>query len=318
MATVLALVSRLAPDQQAAIAADHPALELRDLSERRDELVDQGDAVEVVYGMVRPHELAALTGLRWVQASWAGVENLLYPAMIEREIVITNVRGQRATAMAEHAVAGLLHMLRDFPAHAAAQRAGEWRSEAQARLLCDSHVAVLGTGGIGRAVITRLQALGARVTGVSRSGAPVAGCDRVVAASGLATELPDIDHVVVTVPATADTTGLVDGAFLDALRSGAIVVNVSRGAVVVEADLLDRLDRGRVAGAVLDVTHPEPPPPGSPLYAHPRILLTGHRSGQPRQDPGTGGGDVLRHNLACWLRGDRDAMRNVVDPTAGY
>nr|MDA3962686.1 NAD(P)-dependent oxidoreductase [Planctomycetota bacterium] len=198
--TTLALVSATSPEQRNALTTAYPQLHLLDCHHDRPRLAREGAEVAIVYGMVRPEELPALPKLGWIQATWAGIENLLYPAMRSREVIITNLRGQHATAMAEHAIAGLLHMLRDFPARSAAQAAGSWRCQAQVRLLADSHVLVLGTGGVGRAVIDRLLPWGARVTALNRRGDTLPGATTVTP-EHLAQVLPSVDHVISTIPA---------------------------------------------------------------------------------------------------------------------
>ncbi len=315
---VIALVSRLTDprklDQLRAIA---PEAGFRHFHDDRDGLATRGADAQIVYGNVRPHELSALTKLRWVHATWAGVENLLYPEMAASEVVITNCRGQSAVSMSEHALAGLLYLARDLPAHVAADRAGLWKRPVQPRHLAGSRALVLGAGAVGRVLIPKLHALEVEVVAVNTTGRPVDGAAKTMTLDGVADELSTIDHVIVLLPATPHTRHTVDAAFFGRLKPGATLVNISRGSIVDESALLEALDAGQVHGAVLDVTDPEPPADDHPLYGHPRALLTGHRSWMPTPD-GVEAFGVFAHNLRCYVEGRADEMINVVDKPMGY
>ena len=312
----IALVSRLGPTERERLEAIEQ-VRLLDFTEDRDGLARQGDEVEVVYGNVREHELAALPNLRWVHATWSGIENLMYPAMRASRVIITNTRGQVAEPMAEHGLAGLMYLARDLPTWVAASRNRTWRADARASLLAGATVAVLGTGAIAAVLIPRLAALGANVWGVNSDGRPVAGCSACFTMDGLRPRLGEVDHIVILLPTMPATRKVIDRDFLASLKAGAGVVNLSRGAVLDEAALVEQIDAGQLRGAVLDVTDPEPPTEDSPLYAHDRILLTGHRSWQPPPANGMAF-EVFEHNLRAMLAGRPGEMINVVDRARGY
>jgi len=176
---------------------------------------------------------------------------------------------------------------------------------------------VFGAGSIAAAPIPRLVALGMRGVAVKRGGAPVAGAEVTVAADRVAEVLPGCRDLVLLAPGTPETAGVIDRTFLARLQGGGILVNVSRGSLLVEADLRAALDAGELAGACLDVTDPEPPPEDSPLWNDPRILLTGHcaaMGGMREVEPF----DVFRRNFQRWLAGDRAGMIDLVDKRRGY
>jgi len=292
-------------------------VELLDFSHDRDALATRGGEVEIVYGNVRPHEFDALTQLRWVHATWSGIENLLYPKMVESEVIITNTRGQVAEPMAEHGLAGLLYLSRDFPEWVVASREGRWRSEAKGALLGGSTVAVLGTGAIAKVLIPKLTALGVKVWGVNSDGRDFEGCAECFTMDSIRPRLGEVDHIVILLASTPTTHKRIDHDFLAGLKPGAGVVNLSRGKVLDHEALLKLIDAGHLRGAVLDVTDPEPPTDDSPLFGHPRVLLTGHRSWQPGGN-GEVALDVFTANLRAYIDGRLGEMVNVVDKARGY
>jgi len=316
--SLIALVSRLTdPAKLEQIRQIAPEARIEHFHDDREGLTSRGADAEIVYGRVRPHELPALPHLRWVHATWAGVENLLYPEMVESNVIVTNTRGQCAVSMSEHVLAGLLYLARDLPGHVEADRAGQWRRDVNARWLRSSRAMVLGAGSIGGVLIPMLTALGVEVVAVNSTGRAVEGAAATMTLRDAHSHLGEIDHVIVLLPATAHTQHVVDRAFLDALKPGASLVNVSRGAVVDENALLEAIDSGQLCGAVLDVTDPEPPDEASPLFSHPRVLLTGHSSGGPAA-PDHEAFNVFTDNLQCYVEGRLDDMRNIVDKRMGY
>ena len=218
-------------------------------------------------------ELDALPQLRVVQLLTAGVDTWL--GRVPVHVTLCNARGVHTGATAEWAVTAILSYLRNFPYFARAQAHGEWAYR-QTDELAGKHVLVVGAGAIGEAVAARLEPFEVSLTLVARERRRgVYGVDE------LPLLLPEADVVVVIVPLTATTTGLVGAAFLAAMKDGALLVNAARGPVVDTAALTAELASGRL-GAALDVTDPEPLPGGSPLWELPNLLLTPHVAGSVR------------------------------------
>ncbi len=214
--------------------------------------------------------LADLPRLRLVQTLTAGYEDVR--PYLPDGVALANAAGVHDASTAELAVALALAALRRLPEHVRSQEAGEWRP-VFGRSLADRRVLLIGYGGVGRAVARRLAGFEVELTPVaSRARDGVRGVD----------ELPQLlgahDVVILTVPLTDATRGMVDRAFLAALPDGALVVNVARGAVVDSDALLTELATGRLTAAV-DVIDPEPLPPGHPLWAEPGLLMTPHVGG---------------------------------------
>jgi phosphoglycerate dehydrogenase-like enzyme len=214
--------------------------------------------------------LADLPELRLVQTLTAGYEDVL--PYLPDGVALANAAGVHDASTAELAVGLMIAALRGLPAHVRSQAAGRWQPSF-GRSLADRRVLLIGFGGVGQAVQRRLQGFEVEVTPVaSRARDGVRGIDE------LAELLPEHDVVVLTVPLTDATRGLVDASFLARLPDGSLVVNVARGAVVDTDALLGEVRSGRIAAAV-DVVDPEPLPPGHPLWSEPGFLLTPHVGG---------------------------------------
>ncbi len=218
----------------------------------------------------RPIEVIAdMPRLRVVQTLTAGVDEFL---PIRDGVTLCNAAGVHDAATSELAVGLMIAAQRDFPGMFEGQRRGVWTQQ-MTTSLADQRILVVGAGSIARALQRRLGGFECAVTLVGRSAR-----DGVRASDELPALLPESDIVVLLVPLTDETRGLVDREFLAAMPDGGLLVNVARGAVVVTADLLAELRTGRLRAA-LDVTDPEPLPPAHPLWSAPGVILSHHRGG---------------------------------------
>jgi phosphoglycerate dehydrogenase-like enzyme len=275
------------------------------------------------YGMPRPLFRAGRQ-LRWTHTASAGVASLLFPEMLASDVVVTNSAGVYGPPIAEHVLAGVMYFLRAFDLAGVQQRIGRWApdlfatDEARVREVSECRVLIVGTGGIGREVALRFSALGARVTGVRHmpaKGTPT-GFHRVVGPDRLDDELAAADVLVLAAPLTAETRTLLTAARLGRLPEGAIVCNVSRGALVDEPALEGAITNGRLRGAVLDVFAREPLASESPLWHLPRVLHTPHVAGV---SPGRFWERLTTLFFENWSRyRNGEPMRNLVDKQAGY
>lgn len=238
-------------------------------------LPEGAEEVEVwVPPLLRVEGVAGLLGrmsrLRLLQTVTAGVD--AYRPHLPEGVVLCNARGVHDAGTAEWAVGAMIAVLREFPGFAAAQRAGEWTYH-HTGVLADSTVLIVGYGSIGRALEARLEGFEVDVLRVARTAREnVHGMDEL---SGL---LPLADVVVLLVPSTPETTGMVDAGFLAAMKDGALLVNAARGGVVDTGALVAELRAGRLSAA-LDVTDPEPLPAGHPLWTAPGVFITPHVAG---------------------------------------
>lgn len=253
--------------------------------------------------------------VRWVQLTYAGIEPFFRSGLIDGSRLWSNASGVYADNVAEYAVGALLVGLRQF--HASA-RAESWQKDdldPRARTLHGSTVAIVGCGGIGRAMIPRLRAFGANVVAVNRSGRPVDGATVTLPAERTGEVWTMADHFVIAAPATADTDRLVGAAALEAMPRTAWLVNVARGNLVDTDALVEALRTDTIAGAVLDVTEPEPLPDGHPLWTLDNAVITPHIANTRSRLTETFA-PTLQENVRRFVAGEELLAR--VEPSAGY
>jgi phosphoglycerate dehydrogenase-like enzyme len=251
--------------------------------------------------------LAGLPSLRVVQTLSAGYENVL--PHVPAGVTLATAAGVHDASTAELAVGLAIGALRGFPDFVRAAERGAWAGGTRPAL-ADRRVLLVGTGGIGSAVAARLAPFEVEVTRVgTRSRDDEHG--HVHAADELPDLLPRHEVVVLATPLTEETRGMVDAAFLAAMPDGALLVNVSRGPVVVTADLVTELQAGRLLAA-LDVTDPEPLPPEHPLWRAPNVLVSPHVGGDSTAFPPRARA-LLKDQLERFATGR--PLRNVVNPS---
>jgi len=219
------------------------------------------------FGVGNAKATPALSGLKVIQLMSAGLNR--WDEFVPEGVTLCNASGVHASTTAELAVAGVLSLLRELPYFADQQRAARW-SQKQAGTLHQRRVLIIGAGAIGTRAKVALEALGGDVTMLARTRRP-----GVYVLADLPELLPTMRVVILCVPETPSTLGLVDAAFLAALPDDSIVVNIARGSIVVTDDLINELNTGRIR-ALLDVFDDEPLPAGHPLWTTPNVLLTPH------------------------------------------
>ncbi|MCU0976499.1 MAG: D-2-hydroxyacid dehydrogenase [Steroidobacteraceae bacterium] len=308
------------PELVAALREAAPGVELLPAGNVAEAVALAGDA-DAVLGFCEPELLAAGPGIRWIQVFSAGVEDCVaIPALRERGVLLTNMQRVAGPVMAEHVMAMMLGFARALHFFIPERMAGRWTRElpppGQMLTLEGKTVLVVGLGGIGVEVARRAHAMGMRVVAIRASGREGPSFVRYV---GLPDELhrlaADADFVVNTTPLTPATTGMFDAKFFAAVKPGAFFVNVGRGQSVVQTDLIDALQTGRIAGAGLDVTDPEPLPADSPLWRMQNVILTPHVSAA--SDLGNAARfAIARENLRRYIAGEK--MLSVVDVAKGY
>jgi phosphoglycerate dehydrogenase-like enzyme len=259
--------------------------------------------------------------LRWVHRLNAGVERCVTMAAFEKSgIVLTNGQKIAGSVMAEHVLALVLGLTRGLADYLPAQVKGEWADEAvpesRMRELKGGTMLVVGLGGIGTEVAKRAHALGMTVIATRNSGTDG---PPYVAEVGLSDKLLPFaaraDVIVSTLPLTAQTKGLMNKAFFDAVKRGALFVNVGRGGTVVTPDLVGALADGRLGGAGLDVTDPEPLPADHPLWRAPNVIITPHISASLESND-VPRWAIARENLRRYVAGDQ--LLSEVDIKKGY
>ena len=290
-----------------------------------------GGSVDAFAGRPKPHAIMFATGTTalfervwslaggapWVHSRFAGVEHVLFPALVASDAVVTNGRGAFAPSLAEFTIGALLFFAKDFRRMVDSQRAGRWDPFEPAELRGQT-LGIVGYGAIGAATAALAKAFGMRVV-AARRHPHRSHKDRNVDAVASMTELSGVfdesDHVLVCAPLTKETRGLVGAPEIARMKAHGVLVNVGRGPVVDERALLDALAASRIRGAALDVFDTEPLPAGHPFYQSERVLLSPHCADRV---PGWlhRATAVFVENVRRRLKGDD--LLNVVDKALGY
>jgi len=307
----LLILTRRAPEYQKLVdAAQLPDLRITSTA---DPNVPDAGRFGVVFGepsLIRT-ALPRLTGLRWAQSTWAGVEPLLDPSL-RRDYVLTNARGVFGPQMSEYVFGYLIaHERKIFEKHAA-QQAGKW-DPTPPGMLRGKQIGLLGVGSIGADLAATAKHFRMRVKGYTRASEGCRDVDQYFHGDDRVAFARDLDYLVAIMPNTAGTRRLVDAELLAALPPRAVFVNPGRGSVVDEAALADALQNGRLAAAVLDVFDQEPLPADPVFWRLPNAIITSHTAAL--SIPGDIA-PVFIENYRRWVAGDR--LRYRVDFDAGY
>lgn len=276
----------------------------------------EADAViaeaEILYGWAVPAALLARAArLRWIQCMGAGVERFLVPE-VPAGVTITRAAGIFGPWMAEYVLGWSLWVTQRMEAFRQRQRERRWVGEHPARLH-GATICIIGLGDIGRAIARSARSFGMTVVGVSRSGRRVREASAVYRTSAMRRALARADFVVVTLPLTDETRGLIGAAELSAMKPSAWLINIARGQVVEEAPLVKALSEHRIGGAILDVFEREPLPPEHPLWSLHNAVITPHISGPSTPDEIAA---IFNDNLRRYLSGR--PLRHVVSRRRGY
>lgn len=313
------LVTRLADSDVDALSQSLPETEFVTAISEEDALQKVRD-VEAILGMCSEPLVTAAEKLVWIQIFSSGAERCLSVNRVANgEVILTNMQKMSAPVIGEHAIAMALALARRLPLFARRMQTGSWSraSDTTSSMvsLSGKTMLVIGLGGIGIEAARRAAALGMQVIGTrnsSRDGPPF------VKYVGLSDELLELageaDVIVNALPLTTATRGLLGTAFFDATKEGALFVNVGRGATVDTEALIAALRNGKIGGAGLDVTDPEPLPADHPMWQFDNVIITPHVAarGGKRERHRT----LLIENLRRYAAGGR--LLNVVDPEKGY
>lgn len=243
-------------------------------------LREAGDA-EIILS-ADPALSRAAPKLKWMCCAFAGVEPFLLPgAFANPRALLTNASGAYGVTIAEHIVMVALELMRRQLDYNRIVAARQWVRDLPIRSIMGSRVTLLGAGDIGREAAKRLRAFGPKsIVALNRSGRDASGLfDRTLPVSALDDRLPETDLLVMALPGTPETQGIMDGRRLALMPKDAFLINVGRGSAIDEAALLSLMCSGHLAGAALDVFEQEPLPANSPMWDCPRLLITTHVAG---------------------------------------
>jgi phosphoglycerate dehydrogenase-like enzyme len=272
---------------------------------------------DVVYGKITPAELAAATNLRWMAVTSVGVDAVLTPELAASNVILTNTRGCSGPPIAEHAWAFLLALTRGVGLASHARKWEDWNArQVELRGLT---MGIIGLGSIGREVARRAKAMDMRVIAVDAEPMSQERFSMVDELWLVDTHFDELlrqtDVLMCCAPLTQRTRGMLGAREFTLLRPNAYVVNVTRGAIVRTKDLLEAIQSGKLAGAGLDVTDPEPLPKDHPLWRQPNVIITPHKAGGS-QLSGQRENKLFVENMRRFVAGL--PMLNVVDKQKGY
>ncbi len=261
--------------------------------------------------------LAAAPHLRWHHAPSAGVNHILIPEYLERDIILTNGAGTFSIPIAEFVLTYMLYHAKTLSTLLDLQADRTWKRSIELPIqeLFNATLLIIGAGNIGQEIAKRASAFGMRVWGSRRTPEPLPNFEKVVGAHEWRSLLPEADYIVLAIPLTPETQHLIDERALRSMRPNAYLINIARGAVVDQAALITALQQGWIAGAGLDTFETEPLPPDNPLWSLPNVFVSPHCSGfSPR---------IADRMIALFLDNLNryqigQPLRNVVDKLAGY
>lgn len=266
---------------QGRLEQDFPQLQVVRLPDSEGIEKEFSDTDILIGWSIPPAQFVAAQKLRWIHTPTAGVDQLLFSELIRSNVVVTNSCEVHGSLVAEHAMGCLLALAKGIPQAVRHQTKKEWaqqqlwRTGPRPREISGATVVVVGMGSVGREFTTRAKAFGMRVLAVRQNPEKgTAGADAVYGAAHLEQLLPEADYVLLCVPTTQETIGLMSRSRLNLMKPDAYLINVGRGALLDEAALFETLSTRRIAGAALDVFKEEPLPPDSNLWSLNNLLIT--------------------------------------------
>jgi glyoxylate/hydroxypyruvate reductase A len=279
-------------------------------------LLSQAEVLFDVDGPSTSNFEARVPRLRWIQASSSGIgEWVRMLGIVDSPIVVTNAAGIHSVPLAEFVLFAMLYFARSWPRLVAEQRAHHWERCA-IETLEGKTLGIVGLGNVGRSVARLAKPFGVHTIGVRRSpGASEDGVDAVYGPDGLETVLRESDFLVLCVPHTSQTVGMLDASKIASIKHGAVLINIARGSVIDEPALVEALRSGQLGGAALDVVAREPLAADSPLWDMPNVLITPHSmsTGIDENERLT---TLFCDNLRRYLAGQ--PLHNVIDKVRGY
>ena len=287
---------------------------VQNLEEARREAVD----ADALYGFCTPEIVQEARRLRWIQVQSAGVEHYLFPELVNSDITLTNASRIYGIELADHIMAMILAFARCLPFLLSKQREEVWESRANLRSveLQDMTLLIVGLGGVGTETARRAAAFGMHIIATEIKEMPRPNIIEYIGKpEELHSLLPKADWVAICVPLTPKTRKLFGRREFNLMKPTAYLINVTRGGIVDIDALVEALREGKIAGAGLDVTDPEPLPQGHPLWKMENVIITPHSSGQSQ------GADIRMFNLFCENLHrfvSDEPLTHVVDKLAGY
>lgn len=314
MTPIIPFLARTSPDNQSAwltaLSAAMPNLEIRFFDACTAQ--DRAQARVAIVANPDPSDLAALPNLVWVHSLWAGVERLVAETTNHDLQIVRLIDPELATTMAEAVLAWTLYLHRNMPTYKAQQAQATWQDVPYLSAR-ERKIGILGLGQLGQVAAKRLRTNDFQVFGWSRTPIQIDGVTCHSGYAGLMELLQTVDSLVILLPLTSETTGLINAEKLRHMKAGASLINFGRGPIVETKALVAELDSGHISHAVLDVFDQEPLPANSPLWSHPNITVLPHISAPTNK---TTASQIVAANINGFLASG--IIPNPVDRATGY
>lgn len=257
------------------------------------------------------------TSLRWLQAWSAGVNSLPLNTLESKKIYLTGASGVHAFPISETIFALMLGLTRKIHTYVKNQQAKTWHHSGLKLEMHNKTLGIIGVGAIGQETAKIAKAFGMKVLGIRHSGRPAPNVDEMYKPDQLNSILPNCDYVAVTLPLTEETYQMFGAEQFNLMKESAFFINIGRGEIVVERELIEALKENKIAGAGLDVFEKEPLAPESPLWEMDNVIITPHTSGSTENYNNRVIEDIFIPNLKEYLSGKAPAI-NLVDYQKGY
>ncbi|MCG9128497.1 D-2-hydroxyacid dehydrogenase [Candidatus Poribacteria bacterium] len=285
--------------------------------ESQEQLVEEGKDTDIFYGYCSEEIFPLLPNIKWIQASSAGMDRHMYPAIRQSDVILTNAAGLYATHVADQAFALLLGLARGIHQTVRNQDQHKWGGLGTPMIEIDGFkMGIVGLGGIGMEMVKRAKGFDMHVIAVDayRTEKPD-NVDELMSMDKLKDLMSRVDVVMIACPLTEETRGLINADNLSVMQQSAYFINVARGPIVKEDDLIQILKDGKIAGAGLDVTEVEPLDQNSPLWDFPNVIISPHSAGgsQHRMNRIT---SFFLDNLERYLNGEE--LKNIVNKDLGF
>lgn len=313
------VLGNLANDLQQKLIGDFPAIEFTFTEDRAEakKYAPTADVLATYGGQLDREIIEKADNLKWIMVLSAGVDPLPADLIVERNILVTNVRGIHKISMAEYAISMLLQVYRQEKQQIKLEENKAWdKKSIKLNEITGKTMLVLGTGAIGQEVARLAKAFRMTTYGVSRSGMDVEYFDQCYKISELEPLLPKVDFVISVLPSTKETKGMITYDHFKLMQNHAVFLNMGRGDLVASEDIIKAVRNDEIAHAVLDVFEEEPLPKDHPLWTEENVTVTPHISGsspyyQQRAI------EIFHHNLNVYLNGKGNYI-NKIDISRGY
>jgi len=306
------IFSSAADRYKEAIKRKLPDIELCVAYGSKEMPVEPSEVSILLAWLIKPELLRKMTSLKWIQSLGAGVDPFFKEEEIIKNIILTRSVANLPRLMAQYTAGVVIGDNVGFEKYRVNQAAKNWAWEPFSDIGRKTAV-VIGTGSIGREIARSLKFFEIEVIGVNRSGHAVNGFDRIFPIMEIDAAITLADYLIIAVPLTYETKGMIDIKRIEKMKKDALLCNIARGAVVVEKDLIEALDKGLIRRAVLDVFEREPLSAESPLWDHPRVIITPHIAGVSDVELVA---EEFVENYKKYIKGE--ALLNIVDKDRQY